>query len=143
MWWSLVTAAHAEPQNLEEVVRLLSMRDPVPCERIEAATPTPSETLLHVVDTVSMPPWAPMLAAECLIERRPLEIRDRLDRWVTDPELKGLGRLVLTGLDRLPSEVAVPVARKALAEGPEPELARARILAAASAEVRAVATEPR
>lgn len=143
MWWSLVTAAMAEPQNLDTVVQALSMRDPVTCEQVEALTPTPTETLLAVVDTVTMPPWAPMQAADCLVKGHAVEIRDRLDAWVTAPELKGLGRLVLNGLDRMPVEVAVPVARKALLEGPEPEVARARILAARTPEVKAIAAEPR
>ena len=143
MVWSLFAGvAFAEPQQLEAVVRTLSMRDPVSCERVEALTPTPVETLLEVVQTVKMPPWAPMQAADCLLKGHAVEVRAQLDGWVTDPALKGLGRLVLVHLDTLPLEVAVPVARKALAEGADPALAKDRILAATRPEVRAVATTP-
>ena len=72
--------------------------------------------------------WAPMQAADCLLKGHALEVREELDGWVTDPALKGLGRLVLVQLDTLPLEVAVPVAKRALAEGPDPSLAKERIL---------------
>src|SRR5688500_16900831 len=91
----LFGVAEAAPEGLDAVVHALSMRDPVSCERLEALTPTPVETLLAVVDTVTMPPWAPMRAAACLLEADALDVRDRLDGWVTEPALKGLGRLVL------------------------------------------------
>src|SRR5687768_909678 len=118
MLWSLVAGqALAEPEGLPEVVRALSIRDPVSCDQVEALTTTPVETLLAVVDTVKMPPWAPMQAADCLVKRHPADVKDRMDLWVTDPALKGLGRLVLNALDVMPVEVAVPVARRALAEG--------------------------
>ena len=131
--------ASAAPENLEEVVRALSQRDPVSCEKIEALTPAPVDTLLEVVDTVRMPPWAPMQAASCLLKHHPTDVRERLDGWVTDPALKGLGRLVLAELDAMPVEVSVPVARAALERGSEPELARERVRAATRPELKALA----
>lgn len=136
-------AALAAPEDLEAVTRALSLRDPVPCEKIEALTPSPVETLLEVVDTVRMPPWAPMQAAQCLLQRHPVEVpRERLDAWVTDPGLKGLGRLVLGELDAMPIEIAVPVARTALERGSDPELARQRLRAATRPELKALAETP-
>ncbi len=134
--------AQAAPEAVDEVLRALSNRHPLPCADIEALSPTPVDTLLHVVDEVTMPPWAPMRAAECLVAGHALEVRAHLQRWVVAPELKGLGRLVLGELDRLPVEVAVEVARKAVTEGPEPELAKEKAAACALPEVRAV-VEPR
>lgn len=142
VWTLVVGVAAAEPENVEAVVRALSMRDPVSCARIEALTPAPVDTLLSVVDTVKMPPWAPMRAADCLLERHAIDVEERLDRWVTDPALTGLGRLVLARIDRLPLEVAVPIARRALAEGSDPALARERVLAAARPEVKALVATP-
>lgn len=136
MWWVTAGAAFAGPE-LDAVMRALSSRDPVSCEAVEALTPTPKETLLEVVETVTMPPWAPMRAADCLVRGRPLEIVDRMEVWVTDPELLGLGRLVLGQIDTMPVEAAVPVARKALV-GSDPELARSRVGAATSTELKSL-----
>lgn len=133
--------AWAAPENVEAVQHALAMRHPVPCEELEALTPSPVETLLHVVDTVEMPPWAPMRAAQCLIDRHPLEVRSSLEIWVVEPALKGLGRLVLGALDTLPVEVALPVGRKAL-EGSDPVFARARLQASSQAELRALVGSP-
>ena len=134
--------AYAEPQELDAVMRALSMRHPVPCAEVEALAPDPVDTLLHVVDEVQMPPWAPMRAAECLVRGHGLEVREHLQRWVVEPELKGLGRLVLGELEALPVEVAVEVARAAVTRGSEPELARERVEAVSVPEVRAVLEKP-
>lgn len=140
MWMLIAGQALANP-DLDAVVLALSARDAVSCESIEALTSTPTATLVEVVDTVQMPPWAPMRAANCLIERHALEIHPQLDQWVTDPNLAGLNRLVLGKLDVMPVEIAVPVARKAL-EGTDPELARTRIGASKVTEIRAVVVTP-
>lgn len=133
-WAALAWGA---PENVEQVRHALAMRHPMPCAELEALTPTPVDTLLHVVDTVEMPPWAPMRAAQCLIERHPLEARASLEVWVVEPGLKGLGRLVLGALDALPVEVALPVAERAL-QGSDPALAREKVAASSVAEVRAL-----
>lgn len=149
MAWLLVAlsafASPLDPQAKESwdaVMRMLSSRDPVPCETIEALASDPAATLLAVVDTVERPPWAPMRAANCLIQNHAIEAQSAIERWVVAPELKGLGRLALSSLDVMPASVAVPVARKALAEGSDPVLARERIAAAKSAEIRALAVTP-
>jgi hypothetical protein len=129
--------AFAAPENVDEVVRALSARHPASCEEIESLTPTPADTLLHVVDTVTMPPWAPMQAADCLLRGHATTVRPAIEAWVTDPARKGLGRLALSELDVLPSEVAVPVARAALA-GPQADLARERIAVSVHPAVRAL-----
>jgi hypothetical protein len=142
MGWFVVmalSAAAAPPGELDTVVRALSSRDPVSCELIFSLTSTPVPTLLQVVDEIARPPWAPMRAASCLVQHHAAEIQPDLERWVVAPELKGLGRLVLDSLDRMPPEVAVPVARKALESGPEKELALQKISAAQHPEVRALA----
>jgi len=134
----LFSLAAAEPAGLDAVQHTLSLRHPVPCEQLLAQTDTPVETLLHVVDHTTMPPWAPMRAAECLMEAHASEIQPRLDSWVTTPELKGLGRLTLGKLDHLPLAVAEAVGRKALTEGTEPERARRALVASSRAELRAL-----
>lgn len=133
----LASIALAAPENVDPVVKALSSRHPAPCEQIEALTPTPVDTLQHVVATVELPPWAPMRAADCLVRRHAAEVQPSLEAWVTDPAVAGLGRMVLADLDAMPVEVAVPVARTALG-GHLAELARSRIAASARPEVRAV-----
>jgi hypothetical protein len=133
----LASIALAAPENVDPVVLALSSRHPVPCAEVEALTPTPVDTLRHVVDTVSLPPWAPMRAADCLVRGHAAEMQPTIESWVTDPAVLGLGRLVLADLDVMPVEVAVPVARKALT-GPLADVARSRIALSERAEVRAV-----
>jgi hypothetical protein len=133
----LASLAAAGPENVGDVVRALSLRHPMACAEIEALTPTPVDTLQHVVATVELPPWAPMRAADCLVRGHAVEVRPSIERWVTDPAFTGLGRLVLLDLDAMPVEVAVPVARKALA-GPLADLARERVASSTRGEVRAV-----
>jgi len=113
------------------------LRDPAPCSAVEGLTPTPVDTLQHVVATVDLPPWAPMRAADCLVRGHAAEVQPSIEGWVTDPAVIGLGRLVLSDLDAMPVEVAVPVARRALA-GPLADVARSRIARSAHPEVRAV-----
>jgi hypothetical protein len=141
MWVYALAASAAEPDSaaFDAVYRALSSRDPVSCATVEALTPTPAATLLQVVDTATMPPWAPMKAADCLVRNHPADVRERMALWVTDPELAGLGRLVLGQLDAMPLEISVEVARKALV-GSDPALARQRALASTRPEIRAAVT---
>ena len=111
------------PAGLEDVTHALSYRHAKPCSELEALTTTPVATLRHVVQEVQMPPWAPMRAAECLQRNHAQEVRDDLLRWVSEPEMKGLGRQVVGLLDVLPEPLAVEVAREALV-GPVAERAR-------------------
>lgn len=130
-------AAQDKPEDL--VYRALSVRHPTPdCAAVEALTPTPVPTLLQMVDEAQQPPWVPMRAAECLVVRHPEEIRDRLDRWVVEPELRGLGLLVINRLDDLPLDLAKELAARAIAEGPEPEKTKARLLRLETPELRAL-----
>jgi hypothetical protein len=138
MWvWLFVTTAVAEPSGLEAVQQALSLRHPISCTELLALSATPVETLLHVVDHTSMPPWSPMRAAECLIEHHATDIEARLVQWVGDEELKGLGRLTVARLDRMPVEVGAHVARAAL-QGTEPDRARAACEASEHAELKAL-----
>lgn len=129
-----------DPDEMAKVVRALSSRDPVSCSTIEALAADPVPVLLAVVEQVSMPPYAPMRAATCLIDAHAAKIQPQLEQWVVQPELKGLGRLVLGSLDRMPAEVSVPVVRRALAEGSDPALAAERAAAASTPEIRALVT---
>jgi hypothetical protein len=129
-------SAAVDELELAEVVRALSARDGVSCEAVEALSARPVAVLRQVVAEVAMPPYAPMRAANCLVQRHAVEVQADLERWVVEPELKGLGRLVLGAVDQMPIEVAVPVVRRALAEGSDRDLASKRAAAAVAPEIR-------
>ena len=108
MWWLMLVAAMAWEPNAEEsaMYRALSARDPHPtCTSVEALAANPVETLTSMVQNVEMPPWVPMRAATCLVERHSEAIEPELIHWVSDTEKKGLALLVFRRLDFLPEEV--------------------------------------
>lgn len=144
MWvlGSWVGLALATPAGTEPVIAALSARHAVPCAEVEALAPDPVAALLYVVDEVQRPPWAPMRAAVCLLEGHVPVIEPQLRRWVTDPELLGLGRLVHGRLDRLPVPTAVALAQHALSEGPEPERVQAALAGSEVPELRALLPRP-
>jgi hypothetical protein len=110
------------PEGVDAMVRALSARDGAPtCAEVEAMSPTPVDALRHIVDHVQMPPQAPMRAAACMTAYGEA-VRDDLVRWVSEPELQGLGRLVLGDLASLPAPLAAEVV-KAAADGPLKEQA--------------------
>lgn len=127
-----------DPTELDLVVHALSARDGVACEAVEALTSTPVDALVTVVDTVKMPAYAPMRAADCLVTRHPLDVRAEMERWVVAPELAGLGRLVLGRIDTLPTDLAVPLVRLAIDAGPLPDVAKKKAAAAHAPEIRAL-----
>ncbi len=135
-------AADWTPTAEESALLLaLSSRDaPASCEVLEATVAAPVASLSAIVTHVTMPPWAGMRAADCLIKRHGAEVAADLDRWVTRPELKGLGTLVLSQIDVLPADVALAVARRAVSAGPDPVDARRRLGQSTRPEIRALAT---
>ena len=143
MWltWMALAGAAEPPEGFDVVFRALSNRHAQPCDVVEALTPNPVASLRYAVDHVPMPPWAGMRAAECLARGHAEEVQADLERWVSDPELRGLGRQTLALLPDLPVPVAVAVGRKAL-EGPEAVAAKERLLADERPEVRAVVVAP-
>jgi hypothetical protein len=138
---STAAAADLAPTAPEaELLRQLSLRDgSPPCAELEAGLPDAVASLKAVVANVSMPPWAPMRAAECLIAGHSASVRGDLVAWVTEPGLKGLGLLALNKLDAMPTDVAVEVARAAVERGPDPAAARVRVARASEPTVAAVA----
>lgn len=120
------------------VHQALSVRETPPtCAEAEALTSTPVSTLLEIVDHATMPPWAPLRAATCLVERHGDETRAEIVAWVSDPDLQGLAQVALLGVDRLPVDLALEVARLGLA-GPDPAGARKALERSANAEIQAL-----
>jgi len=137
----LLTAALAwtpSPQE-QQLVRALSSRDaPASCAELEALVPEPVQSLAQVVDQVSMPPWAPMRAATCLIENHSADRPALFDSWVTQPNKRGLAKLVFARL-----HLIEPVQRLSLVEharlGPYTDALNSGLLRSPSAELRALA----
>jgi hypothetical protein len=122
----------------EELARALSVRDaPPPCAELEAQAQDPLADLLAVVEHVQMPPWVSVRAATCVASRHAEAAEASLLRWVTDPDLRGLGLVTLNLLDDIPEPVAARVAAAALA-GPSAEDARVRVARATTPAVRAL-----
>jgi len=141
--WAVAMAADpvAPPPEADSLRRSLSMRHAVPCVELEAGLAEPVPALLWAVSEVQQPPWAGMHAAECLTRGHAAEVQAELVRWVSEPELAGLGRQTLAMIDLVPVEVALPVARAALA-GPVADKALETVKTDARPEIRALAVAP-
>ena len=120
------------------LLRALSARDgDLSCAQMEALVPEPVPALLQVVETVKMPPAAPMRAAGCLLENHGAEIEEQVIAWMQRPDTLGLALLVTDRLDGLSPELARRAAEAALA-GPHAERLRERLAASRHPEVRAL-----
>lgn len=122
------------------VYRALSARDPLPCTEIEALASEPLDALRAVVEHASMPPWAPMRAAQCIASGHATEAREDLVSWVSQERTRGLALLVLAELDDMDRAVALEVARAAIA-GPLADDARPRLAGSDTAELKALVTD--
>ena len=111
------------------------------CAAVEALAKDSVQTLQNIVDHAKAPAWAPMRAATCLIRGHATDKQPEIERWVTEPELLGLGILSRSMLDDMPEPVAVAVATKALNEGPAELEARDRVANVEHAPVRALVVE--
>lgn len=148
IWWT--TLALAAPQPLETpitasvdptLLRALSARHAAPCDRVTATSSTPVADLLAVVAQVTVPPWAPMRAADCLIRAHAAEpeVSAALRQWVADPELKGLGRLVVVHLDELDEPLALDLAARAWEAGHDRDYVARHLADSPRPAIRAVA----
>jgi len=98
------------------LIRKLSIRDPEPsCNEVADGLADPAAELVHVAETVTMPPWVGMRAAACVASDHSAAAAEALSRWVTEPSFKGLGLVAVQHLDGMGEAVAVSVAEAALA----------------------------
>lgn len=95
--------------------------------------------LIVVAEQAPMPPWVSLRAARCLVTHHAESATPHLEAWVVDAERTGLGVVVLSALDDAPLDVALAVARRALANGPDPGDVRRRLGRLNTAELRALA----
>ena len=136
VWWSV--GASASAPAADAVVEALTARHPVPCAEVEAHATDPVAELRWVVDHVQRPPWAPMRAADCLIQHHASEVGGLLRAWVTDPEKRGLGRLVVARLHVVPVAQAIELGNLALERSSEPARVKRTLARSPSQELRAL-----
>jgi len=96
------------------VLQQLSVRDGFSCSQLVDNKELQAE-LSRIVEEVSKPPWAPMRAAACLIERYSVQAKPDFERWIVDPSKKGLAFLIAGQIEKMPDEVALSVVKLGLA----------------------------
>ena len=110
--WILIALAGAGELDAALSTRLAA-RDGVDCAALyegrEAAAV--DAALVRIADTVPLPPWTPMRAADCLADRLEVSEPARLAaaRWLDDPAVPGLAWTVAEHLDGLPEPIAAPL----------------------------------
>ncbi len=115
--WILMASALAfgadEPASpMAEAVHLeLSQRHDVTCDAVWAlgAEAEVRDGLLAVANEATMPPWAPVNAARCLVPRYGTDavVTDQIKAWMADAELGGLALVVAQSVDELAEEQAM------------------------------------
>jgi hypothetical protein len=120
------------------VYRALSARDaPAGCAEVEALASEPLDALRTVVERATMPPWAPMRAARCIVTHHAEPAREDLSAWLSDESKRGLGLIVLDAMDELPELLAVDLTAVAL-KGPMADDARQRLADSDRPAIRAL-----
>lgn len=149
MFFALASLALAEPPAdwtpsaaEQKLLLALSSRDGAPaCDVLDEMVADPVGSYEAIVEHVSLPPWAPMQAARCLVENHAEAAGPTLLSWVEAPEKRGLAKLVLMGVDHLPVPLAVDLSTRSL-RGPHATIARQRLVLSEHAEVRALVVQP-
>lgn len=118
------------------VVKALSPRHGTPsCDELAKSLDTPTESFVRIAEHVEQPPWVSIRAATCAVQRE--DAAPHLTRWVSTPELAGLGSVVVHHIDAIPTAHRIELATLALS-GPKAERVRAALATSAHAEIRAL-----
>ena len=72
---------------------LFSGHEEADCPNEQAWGSDLSGQLVHLAETVEMPPWAGIRAAKCFMDEYSAQSSDTLFRWVSDPRWAGLGAI--------------------------------------------------
>jgi hypothetical protein len=116
LWLALSSAS-----DLDAVVAALSVRElSEPCDAAAAVVDPGAlpALLVRAADEVAYPPWVGVRAAECATAHVADPDVDRaVRRWIDDPATPGLALAVLAGLDRVPGQVARPLAERLVVRG--------------------------
>ncbi len=106
-------AVAAEPAapTASPAFRALAARDGVDCAALPVAD---AAELAALTDPALSPPWVPMRAAHCLVQRYGAAAEPLLTPWFSDPGRAGLVLVVVDALDAVPADVAARIATAAL-----------------------------
>jgi hypothetical protein len=135
-----ISSTSSAEGDLSVLVKALSQRDGAPdCAKVEALVATPVLAMLQVVETVHMPPMAPMRAASCLMDGHAADpaVATAVISWMSKPETLGLALLVAERIDALPAELARQAATQGLA-GPHAAKLRERLVQSQNPEIKAL-----
>ncbi len=99
-----------------ELINALSHRDGAPaCASLGEEDDLEFQLqLVNVVQTIEMPPWAPMNAAGCLMEMFPTQSRSLFRTWLEQEDTKGLAIKLALQMDQLPLDLQLELVPLAL-----------------------------
>ena len=102
----LSTVAWGAPEQAlkDRVVKALTNRDGGPaCEvmRTWGAEDEMASVMRNITETVSMPPWVPMRAAQCVVKDAKNDVRSWsvIEGWMSHKETAGYALLVMQNVD--------------------------------------------
>lgn len=121
---------------------LAARHESLSCTELDAMSADPLGTYLFLIENATQPAWVGMRAARCVMLNHAEAARPQLQRWVVDPETRGLGLLVVGQLDILPLPLARELAVAAMTQGPDPDGMRKRVARLQTPELAALAAEP-
>jgi hypothetical protein len=117
LWTVVTTLAFAGPATTLEdrIVKAFSARDGAPpCATVQDWGPTEAvaTAMREITETVTMPPWAPMRAAECVVLNASTDAKawSLVQNWMTGEETAGYAMVVVQNLPALTEKRALVVA---------------------------------
>lgn len=117
----LSTATLAAPGGTlqDRILKAFSARDGTPsCEDVAAwaSADEVATAMRQITETVTMPPWAPMQAAQCVAQTAASdkESWDLVQRWMVAENTAGFALVVMQNADKLDSAKAKTVATLAV-----------------------------
>ena len=117
----LSTFAWGAPEQplKDRVVKALTLRDGGPACEVMQTWGSDSEVasvMREITETVSMPPWVPMRAAQCVVNDAKTDARSYalIEGWMSDTNTTGFALLVMQNVDRFEANRAQSLAELAV-----------------------------
>jgi hypothetical protein len=113
LWTLLTTLTFAGPDASvqDRIVKAFSVRHGAPtCEQVAswAGPDEVSDVMRNITTTVTMPPWVPMKAAQCVIRSASTDPESwaLVQRWMTDESTMGFSLVAIQNIDRFDDKKA-------------------------------------
>lgn len=107
-----------EPTVHDAVYHELSQRHASGCDALWSigSEEEVRDALVTVASEATMPPWAPVNAARCLVPRFASDpiVEEQVKGWMSDPSLGGLALIVVQNLDEVEESSAIRIAELAV-----------------------------